>query len=184
MSEPSNEGVSRITERIIRFVERVAAVMLGLVTILIFVSAIGRYLFALPVPDSFDLSRLTLAVAVMWGFASLGFRGSHIKVDILAQAVGPTIRRWMDVAAWLVLLLFTVVLFWKIGERIISQLPGGELTMDLRLPHWPFLLAIVIGLMMAIVTTLIRLWRVARYGEGLEPHETLKDDEAHGAGHE
>ena len=62
----------------VSWVERVAAIMLGGVTVLITISAVGRYLLGFPVPDSFDLSRLLLAVAIMWGFASLGFRGSHI----------------------------------------------------------------------------------------------------------
>lgn len=175
---------SRLTGRVVTAIERIAAVMLGLVTILVFVSALGRYLFAAPVPDAFDVSRLTLAIAIMWGFASLGFRGSHIKVDILAQALGPRARRVLDLLAWLGLLLFTLLLTWKLGGRVLSQMPGGETTMDLRLPQWPFLAFVVAGLVMAVVTTLIRLWLVLRHGESLEPHETLKDDEAHGAGHE
>ena len=170
--------------RVITVVERIAAVMLGLVTLLVFVSALGRYLFASPIPDAFDLSRLALAVAIMWGFASLGFRGNHIKVDILAEMLGAKARRILDLFAWLGLLLFTILLTWKLGGRVLSQMPGGETTMDLRLPHWPFLAFVVAGLVMAVLTTLIRLWLVLRYGEGLEPHETLKEDEAHGAGHE
>ncbi|AWI86669.1 hypothetical protein CEW88_23185 (plasmid) [Alloyangia pacifica] len=163
-------------DRVILWVERTAAVMLGLVTLLIFVSAVGRYLFAAPLPDSFDLSRLTLAIAVIWGFASLGYRGSHIKVDILAQAVGPALRRWMDLAAWVILLGFTGLLVWKLGGRVISQLSGGEVTMDLRLPHWPFLAAILLGLVAALFTTALRLWRIWRFGEGLDSHETPAED--------
>lgn len=163
--------------RAVDFVERVAAILLGLVTVLIFVSAIGRYLFARPVPDAFDLSRLALAVAVMWGFASVGFRGSHIKVDLLAQMMPPNVRKWFDAAAWFVLLVFTAGMFWKIGGRLLSQWPRGELTMDLRLPHWPFLVAILLGLAMALLTTTIRLWRVLYHGEGLEPHETVPGEE-------
>lgn len=161
--------------RAVDLVEKIAAVMLGLVTILIFLSAIGRYLFARPVPDAFDLSRLTLAVAVMWGFASVAFRGSHIKVDLLALAMPPRVRKWLDLAAWLTLLVFTAGMTWKIGGRLFSQWPRGELTMDLRLPHWPFLAAILVGLMMAMAMTIGRLWLVLRHDEGLEAHETYDD---------
>ncbi|WP_353476238.1 TRAP transporter small permease (plasmid) [Salipiger sp. H15] len=164
-------------DQVILWVERTAAVMLGLVTLLIFVSAVGRYLFAAPLPDSFDISRLTLAIAVIWGFASLGYRGSHIKVDLLAQAVGPALRRWMDLAAWAILLGFTGVLVWKMGARVLSQLGGGEVTMDLRIPHWPFLAAILLGLIAALFTTTLRLWRIWRHGEGLEGHETPPEED-------
>ena len=174
--------VRSLADRIVHLVERVAGAMLGLVTLLVFVSACGRYLFAVPVPDAFDLSRLTLAVAVIWGFASLGFRGSHIKVDVLAALLPAGPRRWMDAAAWSVLFLFTALLAWKIGGRVLSQIGGGEATMDLRLPHWPFLALIVLGLAMALVTTAIRIWRVVRLGEGLESHESTEPADRHAAG--
>jgi TRAP-type C4-dicarboxylate transport system permease small subunit len=59
-------------ERAMLIVERIAAVMLGVITLLIVVSAIGRYLVAVPVPDAFDVSRLLIGAAIMWGFASVG----------------------------------------------------------------------------------------------------------------
>lgn len=172
------------TLRAVNLIEQIAAILLGVVTFLIFVSVIGRYLFARPIPDAFDLSRLTLAVAVMWGFASIGFRGSHIKVDLLAQVLPLHIRKWLDAFAWSVLLVFTAALFWKIGGRLLSQWPRGELTMDIRLPHWPFLVAILIGLAMALWTTSVRIWRVLYYEEGLEPHETTPDQEMDGTRHD
>jgi TRAP-type C4-dicarboxylate transport system permease small subunit len=161
------------------WIERIAAIMLGLVTVIIFISAIGRYLFNSPLPDAFDISRLTLAVAIVWGLASVAYRGSHIKVDLLAQIVRPKVRRWLDVVAWLVLLIFTAGLVWKIGERVMSQYPGGEATMDLRLPHWPFLGAIVLGLVAALIMTSIRIWRIWRHGEDLESYEKIDEEHLH-----
>ena len=161
------------------WIERIAAIMLGLVTVIIFISAIGRYLFNSPLPDAFDISRLTLAVAIVWGLASVAYRGSHIKVDLLAQMVSPKVRRWLDVAAWLVLLIFPAGLVWKIGERVMSQFPGGEVTMDLRLPHWPFLGAIVLGLVAALIMTSIRIWRIWRHGEDLESYEKIDEEHLH-----
>ncbi len=177
MVEGHKQGQLSGIERIVAGVERVAAIMLGLVTVLIFLSVVGRYLFSWPVPDSFDVSRLTLAVAIMWGFASLGFRGSHIKVDILAMALPGWLRRWTDIVAWSVLLVFTLGMSWKIAERILSQWPGGEVTMDLRLPHWPFLIAILFGVFLALLTTCLRLWRIARLGEGLDSHEAFEAED-------
>lgn len=180
MTAPSSDQEQRPTDSIITFVERIAAIMLGLVTLVIFVSAIGRYVFSRSIPDSFDLSRLTLSVAIIWGFASVGFRGSHIKVDLLAEALPARFQRWMNTFAWTVLLVFTFALFWKISGRVMSQFPGGELTMDLRIPHWPFLTAVTIGLFMALVTTLIRLWRVVRHGEGLDSSEPQPPEDLEG----
>lgn len=94
-------------------------------------------------------------------------------MDLLAQAASPGMRRLLDFIAWTFLFVFTIALIWKIGDRLVSQFPGGEATMDLRIPHWPFLALLVAGLIMAAVMTLIRLWRVLKFGEGLEEHEAL-----------
>ncbi|MFD2855987.1 hypothetical protein ACFSZS_16095 [Seohaeicola zhoushanensis] len=66
MSQP-DEG-SRATRGVILLIERIAGIMLGVVTVLIVISAIGRYIFASPVPDTFDVSRLALGVAIAWGW--------------------------------------------------------------------------------------------------------------------
>lgn len=162
--------------RAILLIERIAAVILGLVTVLIVVSAIGRYGFARPVPDVFDVSRLVLGVAIAWGLASLGFRGNHIKVDLLAQAVPRPVLRLINFFAWAVLLFFTALLTWKIWERTMAAMGSGDTTMELRLDHWPFFLGIWLGLLAALFTTAIRLWLIAARGRDLTEFESIEPD--------
>ena len=165
MSDSTSSG--RAVRRVVLFIERVAGVILGLVTLLIVVSAIGRYGFARPVPDAFDLSRLVLGVAIASGIASVAWHGTHIKVDLLAQAVRPEERRWINALAWTILLIFTALMAWKIWGRVNSAMHGGDATMDMRLPHWPFFLAIWLGLVAALFTNALRLWRILRDGSDL-----------------
>ena len=157
----------RVVGRVILLIERVAGLVLGLVTLLIVASAIGRYLLASPMPDAFDLSRLVLGVAIAWGLASLGYHGTHIKVDLLAQSLPRRLRVPLNAFAWLVLLGFTVLLTWKIGEKSLDALTSGEATMELRLPHWPFLLAIWLGVAASLFTNTLRLWRILSRGQDL-----------------
>lgn len=163
-----------LVERIILWIERIAAVTLGLVTVLIVVSSVGRYGFAKPVPDVFDLSRLVLGIAIIWGFASLGYRGSHIKVDLFASVMGNRTRRAMNTFAWMVLLLFTCLLTWKILERVLGAYASGDSTFELRLPHWPFFAALWLGLVAALFTTTVRLYRVIAKGHDLDEFEAVE----------
>lgn len=160
-----------LVERIILWIERIAAVTLGLVTVLIVVSSVGRYGFAKPVPDVFDLSRLILGVAIIWGFASLGYRGAHIKVDLFASVMGNRARQAMNAFAWAVLLLFTCLLTWKILERVLGAYASNDSTFELRLPHWPFFAALWLGLVAALFTTAVRLYRVIAKGHDLDEFE-------------
>jgi TRAP-type C4-dicarboxylate transport system permease small subunit len=162
-----NTPAGRPVRAAIWFIERIAGAVLGLVTVLIVASAIGRYGFARPLPDAFDVSRLVLGVAIAWGLASVAYHGTHIKVDLLAQAVGPRARRWLNAFAWAVLLAFTIVMTWKIWGRVMSAMGGGDATMDLRLPHWPFFFAIWLGLVAAVFATGVRLYLVLARGSDL-----------------
>lgn len=163
-------------ERLVRLVERIAGIMLGLVTVMIVLSSIGRYGFSRPLPDVFDLSRLLLGVAIAWGMASVAWHGTHIKVDLLAQALSPAARRWINALAWTVLLAFTAAMTWKIGERVVDAMSAGDTTMDLRLPHWPFFAALWGGLVAALFATSVRLWRIVRHGTDLGEFDGIDAD--------
>ena len=142
---------------------------MALITILVVISAVSRYLFAFPIPDAFDLSRLLLGAAIMWGFASVGFRGSHIKVDIVAEILPAKMRRWVDTFAWTILFIFTCLLTWKMLGRVLSASRSGEATMDLRIPAWWIMALTLAGVAVSIVTVLARLILVAT-GRGSLDH--------------
>lgn len=163
-----------LLERMSLAIENVAGVLLALITILIVVSAIGRYLLAWPVPDAFDLSRFLIGAAIMWGFASVGYRGSHIKVDIVAEMLPAGARRWIDSFAWAVLLLFSLLLTWKLFGRVTSAYYSGEATFDLRMPAWIFLGFIWLGVAFANVAILARLVMVATGRATLEHFENTE----------
>lgn len=156
--------------RVSQGVDVIAGLCLAVVTVVMFVSAVSRYAFAAPIPDGFDLARLLLGVAVMWGFASLGLRGGHIEVDLFAASVPPWMRRIWDVAATAILLGFTILLAWKLYDRFGSALRSNEATYDLRLPIWPLIGLIWLGAVAAVITTSTRLIAVIRRG-GIEGND-------------
>ena len=164
--------MTRFLERFCRIVEILAGLLLGFVTLLVVVSTAGRYLFTSPVPDAFDLSRLMIGACVMWGFASVGYRGGHIKVDLFAEMMPASWRRFVDTFAWLVLLFFVLLLTWKMFERVDSAQRSNELTFDLHIPVWPFMSLIWIGTAASVITILVRLFLVATGQGTLEHSET------------
>ena len=78
-------------------------------------------------------------------------------VDIVAELASPRIRKWIDAFSWLVLLAFTVLLAWKLFDRVQSAAASGEATMDMRLPAWPFYAAICAGVAVSILATIARI---------------------------
>jgi TRAP-type C4-dicarboxylate transport system permease small subunit len=159
-------------------IEKIAGIILGAITLLIVVSAFGRYVLATPVPEAFDLSRYLIGAAIMWGFASVGYRGSHIKVDLFAEMLPLHARRLVDFFAWSMLLVFTVLLAWKMTHRVMSAYASGEATFDLRLPAWPFLALICAGAYMSIPTILARITLITTGRGTLDSHDSPSPETA------
>ena len=155
-------------DRLATLVETIAGLFLAAITVLVFISALGRYVFAAPIPDAFDVSRLMLGVVILWGFASVGYRGAHIKVDLVAAVLPARLRRGLDVLGALVLLLFTVLLAWKLADRLASAFASHEATMDLRLPVWPWLAVIWLGVVASVFTIAARIVLMLRPGSRSE----------------
>ncbi|MCI5073851.1 TRAP transporter small permease [Oricola sp.] len=151
----------RALETFCQWVEVLAGLLLGICTILVCASAVGRYLFAWPIPDAFDISRLLIGACIMWGFASVGYRGGHIKVDLFAEMMSPTVRRIVDVFAWAMLLFFVTLLTWKMFDRVESAMRSNEATFDLRISVWPLMSIIWAGTAATMVTVVMRLYLIA-----------------------
>ena len=168
-------------ERFCKVVEAVAGLLLLACTILIVASATGRYLFTWPIPDAFDISRLLIGACIMWGFASVGYRGGHIKVDLFAELMSPRVRRIVDVFAWAMLLFFVTLLTWKMFERVESAMRSNEATFDLRISVWPLMALIWARTAVTIITVLVRLYLVATGRGELEHSESSEfGDEPNG----
>lgn len=150
-------------------IDQVAGSLLGVITLLVFVSAILRYLITWPIPDGFDIARLVLGCAVLWGLASAGFHEAHIKVDIVWSALPEKGKRLMDLFATLVTLAFTVVFAYMLLTKVQGTFSSNEQTFDLRLPVWPFHGLAWAGVVVASATTLARLYLLF---VGREPDET------------
>ena len=174
MKSPASSLPDRL-ERVSTMIERIAGLFLALITIIVFASAIGRYLLSMPIPDAFDVSRLMMGVAVLWGLASVGYRGSHIKVDLLAELLPSPVRRWVDIFAWSVLFLFTCLFAWMLMMQVQSYYASAQVTSDLRMPLWPFFALMWLGVAASVLTVFLRIaLMLADPRRGLDHYERIE----------
>jgi C4-dicarboxylate transporter, DctQ subunit len=150
-------------------VELTAAVVLAGATVLTFVSVVSRYLFARPIPDQYDVSRLLLGVLIAWGIATCTVRREHIDVDLLWSAMRPFGRRILDVLAMSASLLFLALAAYQMVERTLAVLGTGERTFDLGLPIWPWYALTSLGISAAALAACLRLVLLFGRGGGGEP---------------
>jgi TRAP-type transport system small permease protein len=141
-------------------IERIAAVFLAAITALMFVSVFLRYLFSWSIPDSYDFMRLVLGIVILWGIASVSYRGEHIAVDLVWSFLPRAARKALDVFATSVTLIAIGFFAWMMGTKVVSTRSDNVLTYDLQFPVWIYYLAAWIGLAAAVLFLVARLIRL------------------------
>ena len=149
-----------LTDRVINTIEWLAAISVGIVALNIFVSVLLRKFFNTSIPDAYDFGRMLLAILIFWGIAATSYRGGHITVDLLWQAVGPRMKRAIDVFATLMLLVFVVVQTTMLFDKVRLTYIDNVLTYDLNLPTWPFYAVAWTGDACAVILIAVRTWRL------------------------
>ena len=144
-----------------RTLSLIGSTLLLSVTALIFLSVILRYLFNAPIPDTNDLSRLGLGIALMSGIALGSHSGQQITMDTLWVAANDRWKRKIDIFAVSVTAIAIVFVTWTMIEQVEIVRQSREQTFDFRLPLWIFYgltsLAAVCASLMAIAR-LLRLF--------------------------
>lgn len=160
-------------DRVVDAIEVTAACFLAAVAALTFVSVILRYLFTWAIPDTYDISRLLLAILIFWGMAGTGYRGEHITVDLLWGAFGPRLRRALDVFSNLVTLFAMTVFAYMMWHKVFDTRADHVLTFDLRQPVWIYYLVAWLGLAASVPLVALRIYRLAFRPGSLESRDKL-----------
>lgn len=149
-------------DRAIDTVERIAAVFLVVVTALVFVSVILRYIFAWGLPDANDVTENLLGIVIFWGIAIASYRDEHITVDLLWTPLSRAGKRIMDVFATAFAAICLAYFCWAMLEKVADTRDAGLTTIDLGFPIWPYHLVAWTGILAATCLTLLKIAEVAR----------------------
>lgn len=139
------------SERVLRIVELVSAIALGVMMLVVCASVTLRYVANAPIPDAFDFSRLLLGIAVFWGIVAACGRDDYIRADLFWPALPQRVRWWVDWVGRLVILGFMLALSWKLYDRTIDVQRTNQETAQLGWKIWPFYLAAWIASALAVV---------------------------------
>ena len=140
-----------------------AAFFVGIVAVNVFLAVMLRNLFGIQIPDAYDFGRLLLGILIFWGIAATSYRGTHITVDLVWANSPPRYQRWIDVFATLVLLFVVMVQTYTLFDKVADTRASHIVTMDLRVPVWPFFLVSWIGDVSAVLLIAIRTYRLIFY---------------------
>ncbi|MGH7268341.1 MAG: TRAP transporter small permease [Candidatus Rokuibacteriota bacterium] len=136
----------------------VAAATLFAMMALAFVDVWGRYLLRQPVFGSYEITEFMMGVLIFTSLPLLCAREGHVTIDLLDGVIPEGWRRWQRGLTNLVSALVLGAIAWRLLVQAQEHRLSHEVTMTLKIPHWPFglLFAAMAGL--AVIACLVRGW--------------------------
>ena len=161
------QRAENLMDKMINTIEWLAAMFVGIVALNIFVAVVLRKFFDTSIPDAYDFGRMLLGILIFWGIAATSYRGGHITVDLVWTAVGPRMKRWIDVFATVVLLFVVTVQTATLFDKVRGTYVDHVLTYDMNIPTWPFYAVAWLGDVSAVVLIAIRTYRLIFHPEDI-----------------
>lgn len=152
-----------------------AAGGLLLISVLVVVAVIARYLLHAPLAWSEEGSKLALMLTVYLGTASVSFHGDHLRADIFGESLSPGVRRVREIAveAVMAVMLALVAVHTALFAARISEV--GQITAALSVPQWLLIAAFSVGIGLMVVAHLVRIVALVR-GTPLPTKSVLADE--------
>ncbi|MGG1662412.1 TRAP transporter small permease [Brevibacillus sp. NRS-1366] len=109
------------------------AVIIGVMSILIFWQVVARYVMGSSLAWSEELSRFLMIFMIMVGAAVALGKGSLLAVEIVPELMRDRAKKWLKIATHLISFVFYYILIvfgWKLAQNFAGQIaPGTGLSM-------------------------------------------------------
>jgi TRAP-type C4-dicarboxylate transport system permease small subunit len=146
--------------RFVGIVEKTAGYFLGALALITVAEAFLRYGLNKHIPDGFVIGQTMQGIAICWGIATATYADRQITVDILYELVGAGMRRFFDIAAHTVNLLFLMLFGYASSFKVYDILRAGEISSELYIPIWTGYTLASLGILAAVGAAAIRWWQI------------------------
>ena len=133
------------------------AVMLAVMSVVVFLQVIFRFVIMASLPWSEELSRYLLVYITYFGCAYGIKTGAHLGVEAFVLILPKTVQKAINVLVQIGGLVVCVLIL-KFGADIVfSQMQSGQLSPAMRLPMWTIYSAIPIGMAFCVIRYAIEI---------------------------
>ncbi|MFD1880326.1 TRAP transporter small permease subunit [Paracoccus pacificus] len=140
------------------------------------IDVISRAITGQTVPGLFEMSELSMVMVVFLGLGWTLRDDAHIRVTMLTDRLGPSVRPWVEGFSWLAAALVFALLAWPSTQEAAYSFSIREFRWGVvQIPIWWTKIALAAGLWFAAVQAVIKAILVATNrdipGPVAAPHE-------------
>ncbi|MBN1104251.1 MAG: TRAP transporter small permease [Deltaproteobacteria bacterium] len=139
------EAIGRLVEPASRWINYAGGLFLFAMMLLVVVHVAGRYFLDLPVPGAVELIEFLMTFVVFFGFGFGAVQRANVCVDLFVQQLPKRVQAGIDAATCLLSIGIVGLITWQGVMQARSLWESGHVSGVLHIPHYPFLIVLVIG---------------------------------------
>lgn len=164
-----------------KFEEYFVVWSLALMTIIVFLQVIMRYVFSNALSWSEELARFIFLWLSWIGAAYAVKERSHFRVEMFANMIKGKPRKIFEVFVLLIWFFFSFLLTWHGTKLVIFLINTGQFSAAMEIPMaWPYA-SVAVGCALMTFRLLIEIWKIVKGDCSLSNGElaTLREIETH-----
>lgn len=147
--------IQALSDKLNKVVEKIVALLLAIMSIVVFLQVVFRYIFHASLPWSEELARYILVWLTFLG-ASIGVkRNAHIGVEVVVKFLPPLLRKATNVITQILSLSFFMVLI-VYGMKVVS-ITMMQLSPAMKINMGYIYLAIIVGAIFMMLHLIARM---------------------------
>jgi len=112
------------------------------------------------ITDSLDLTELFLVIIIFCTLAFLESERGHIRVDIFVNMFPGRLKKITESITYLLSTCILFLLFYSMLDNISDAYQSGTTTLNLGIPHWPFVVVVTAAIFLYAFTVLLHMIEV------------------------
>lgn len=153
--------LKRIDDFSTRIQDVIAASLMILLTIIVFLQVLNRMVLPFAMPWTEELSKLILFWLTYICLASTFKQDYHIRIDFIDGMIKSDIgKRIMDLIVSIMGILFSAILLYYSYEFLLQAFSSGQKTAVLMIPMWIVIIPVFIGSILTLLNFTMQLFKI------------------------
>lgn len=134
-----------IVTKMSKSLENIAVFFIFITALLTIANVISRRAFNMPIIGAQDLILFFTTAAIALSIAYCAVRDGHIFISVLMDRFPKRIQKLIDTIIGTISAVFLIFVTWHMVLYANAMRTTGEVSLTIRLPHFPFVLILAIG---------------------------------------
>ena len=152
--------VSRIVDRLMRWIERGLAYAFIAAVGLNFFNVVGRYGFGVTILSADEIQIFIMVFMAFLGAAVVAWRGQHLRMDVLVNALPASIRQVVRIFELTVIVILASFVLWNSTYYAQQMFNFGRVSDMGRVPMWIPHGAVAAGFGLIAIVACLRLVQI------------------------